>query len=163
RTGTFARVRANANVVPVRHGAGRHVVLGSGDATTAGQRLATPDAPIAYDLGDGGEVVPSMVVRVDGAAWPEVPTLYGAGPVAEAVGGVGAEGGVAAVFGDGAAGLGLPSGSNNVTADYRIGGGRAGEVPTGAIEALVGSVRGVKKVRGAGPTSGGADQDDERR
>jgi hypothetical protein len=36
-------------------------------------------------------------------------------------------------------------------------------VEGGAIASLLGSVRGVKKVEGAGPTSGGADQDDERR
>ncbi len=44
-----------------------------------------------------------------------------------------------------------------------MGGGTAGEVESGAIDSLLGSVRGVRKVSGAGPTSGGADQDDERR
>jgi hypothetical protein len=57
----------------------------------------------------------------------------------------------------------LPTGRNNVTSRYRVGGGTAGEVESGAIDSLLGSVRGVKKVEGAGPTSGGADQDDERR
>ena len=41
-------------------------------------------------------------------------------------------------------------------------GGKAGEVESGAIATLLGSVRGVKKIHGAGPTEGAADQDDER-
>jgi hypothetical protein len=161
--GGFERARASANVVPVHHGVTTKAVLGSGSATAAGQRLSTPDAPVAYDLDAAAEVVPTMVVRVDGVAWPEVPTLYGAGPVPGFVAELGADGGVTAVFGDGGQGLRLPTGRNNVAASYRLGGGSEGEVDSGAINALVGSVPGVKKVRGAGPTSGGADQDDERR
>src|SRR3954469_14188091 len=105
-----------------------------------------------------------MVVRVDGVLWDEVPTLYTAGPADEVFSvRLGANGGVTARFGDGERGRRLPTGRNNVTAAYRGGGGRAGEVPGGAIDSLIGSVRGVKKVTGAGPTAGGADQDDERR
>ena len=73
------------------------------------------------------------------------------------------DGAVTAEFGDGEQGARLVTGRNNVTATYRVGGGTAGEVESGAIDTLLGSVRGVKKVRGADPTVGAADQDDERR
>ncbi len=159
----LAGTRASANLVKVHHGATSQAVLGSGDALQSGQRFTGADAPIAYDLDESADVVPTMVLRVDGVSWAEVPTLYAAGPAADYVADLNVDGGVTTVFGDGDQGLRLPTGRNNVTATYRVGGGSEGEVETGDITALVGSVRGVKKVRGAGPTSGGADQDDERR
>ena len=159
----FGRARASANLVRVHHGASTQAVLGSGDAMQSGQHFTTPNAPVAYDLDEAANVVPTMVLRVDGESWAEVPTLYATGPAPDFVAGLNEDGSVTTAFGDGTQGLRLPSGRNNVTATYRLGGGSEGEVGTGAITALVGSVRGVKKARGAGPTSGGADQDDERR
>jgi predicted phage baseplate assembly protein len=125
--------------------------------------MTTPDAPVAYDLDAAGSPVPSMVLRVDGVRWPEAPSLYGAGPAEVHAVRLGPDGAVTAVFGDGAQGARLPTGRGNVTASYRVGGGTEGEVESEAIDALLGSVRGVKRVSGAGPTSGGADQDDEAR
>jgi hypothetical protein len=154
---------ASANLVRVRHGTTTSAVLGSGDASRAGLRLTTPDAPIAYDLDPSGTPVPSQVVRVDGVHWPEVASLYGAGPVEAFAARLGPDGAVTAQFGDGLHGARPPTGRGNVTATYRVGGGTAGEVESEAIDSLLGSVRGVKRVSGAGPTSGGADQDDEAR
>jgi hypothetical protein len=154
---------ATANIVRVRHGTTENAVLGSGDATQIGQRMPVPDAPVAYDLNDVGEPVPSLVLRVDGVQWEEVDSLYGAGPLEAFVGHLDVDGGVTAEAGDGVRGSRLPTGKNNVIATYRVGGGTEGEVESGAISSLVGSIRGVKKVAGAGPTSGGADQDDEAR
>ncbi len=156
------RGKASANLVAVRHGASTSATLGSGDAFRAGQRFTVPDAPVAYDVDPTGNIVPSLVVRVDGLSWTEVPTLYGTGRADDFDVQLGVDGSVTAVFGDGVQGNRVPTGRNNVAATYRVGGGTEGEVPSGAINALVGSVRGVKNVRGAGPTSGGADQDDER-
>ncbi|MDQ1679839.1 MAG: hypothetical protein QOI42_698, partial [Frankiaceae bacterium] len=155
------RGKASANLVAVRHGATTSATLGSGDAFRNGQRFTIPDSPVAYDVDPAGNIVPSLVLRVDGLTWAEVPTLYGTGAADDFDVQLGADGSVTAVFGDGAQGRRLPTGRNNVTATYRVGGGTEGEVPSGAINALVGSVRGVKRVRGAGPTSGGADQDAE--
>jgi predicted phage baseplate assembly protein len=92
-----------------------------------------------------------------------VDTLYATGPVQEYARRIGPGGAVTVMAGDGTNGQRLPRGRGTVTATYRVGGGRAGEVPGGAIDSLVGSVRGVSKVSGAGPTSGGSDQDDDRR
>jgi predicted phage baseplate assembly protein len=100
---------------------------------------------------------------VDGIAWDEVPSLYGAGTANAFTVRLEADGGLVVQFGDGDQGARLPTGRGNVTSTYRVGGGTEGEVEGGAIASLLGSVRGVKKVEGAGPTSGGADQDDERR
>jgi hypothetical protein len=161
--GTLVKARASANLVLVRHGTTTSAVLGSGDAAKAGQSFTLPDAPIAYDVDDSGSVVPTQDLRVDGVHWDEVTSLYGTGPIEAFTVRLDANGGVAVRFGDGAHGARLPTGRGNVRTTYRVGGGAAGEVEGGAIDSLLGSVRGVKKVLGAGPTSGGADQDDERR
>ncbi len=153
---------ASGNLLRVHHGKTKSVVLGSGDASLAGQELVTPDSPIAYDLDDTGRPVPSMLLRVDGLEWDEVPSLYGAGPAAVFAVERQPTGAEIVSFGDGAQGARLTTGRGNVTATYRAGGGSAGEVDSGAITTLLGSIRGVKKVRGAGQTEGGADQDAER-
>jgi hypothetical protein len=157
-TGLFP---ASGNLVRVHHGKTTSVVLGSGDAAQAGQEFTTPDSPIAYDLDDTGKPVPSMVLRVDGLQWDEVPTLYGTGSADVFAVEREATGAEKLSFGDGRQGSRLPTGRGNVAATYRVGGGREGEVESGAITTLLGSIRGVKKVRGAGPTEGGADQDAE--
>ncbi len=154
---------ASGNLVRIRHGATNQATLGSGNAAAVRQRMTTRDAPIAYDVDDAGTPVPTMVLRADGVQWEEVASLYAAGPAQVFATRLESDGAVSVEFGDGEQGAQLPTGRNNVTASYRVGGGTAGEVEAGAIDALLGSVRGVKKVRGADPTSGGADQDDERR
>jgi hypothetical protein len=161
--GELVRARASANLARVRHGATARTVLGSGDGTRSAQSFELPDAPIAYDLDAAGNVVPTQVLRVEGVAWTEVPSLYGVGPAEVFAARLGEDGGLAVGFGDGEQGARLPTGRGNVTSTYRVGGGTEGEVASGEIDSLLGSVGGVKKVEGAGPTSGGADQDDERR
>ena len=151
---------ASANLLRVRHGATKTATLGSGDATTTHQRIKVPDAPIAYDLDDSGNPVPTLVLRVEGARWDERPSLHGAGSDPAFATRLAADGALTVEFGDGTRGARPPTGHNNVTARYRVGGGSAGEVDAGAIDTLIGSIRGVKKVRGAGPAAGGADQDD---
>jgi hypothetical protein len=50
-----------------------------------------------------------------------------------------------------------------VTAQWRVGGGLSGEVDGALIDTLLGSVRGVRKIAGVGPTTGAADQEDQLR
>jgi hypothetical protein len=160
--GDLVQAPASANLALVRHGTTARAVLGGGDATQAGQRFTLPDAPIASDVDAAGSLVPTLAVSVDGLRWAQVPSLYGVGPAEVFVVRLDAEGGLTVEFGDGEQGSRLPTGRGSVTSAYRVGGGIAGEVESGAISSLLGSVRGVKKVEGAGATSGGADQDDER-
>jgi hypothetical protein len=161
--GQLQEARASANLAAIRHGATTSATLGSGDATKPRQRFLLADAPIAYDVDAAGSLVPTQVLRVDGLAWAEVESLYGQDGAQVFAVQLEPDGGLTVEFGDGEQGARLPTGRNNVTSTYRVGGGTTGEVEAGAIDSLLGSVRGVKKVQGAGPTTGGADQDDERR
>jgi predicted phage baseplate assembly protein len=160
--GSLVQAPASANLALVRHGTTARAVLGGGDATQAGQRFTVPDAPVAYDVDAAGSLVPTLEVLVEGVRWTEAPSLYGAGPAEVFVVSLDVAGGLTAQFGDGEQGARLPTGRGTVASTYRVGGGTAGEVESGAISSLLGSVRGVKKVAGAGPTSGGANQDDDR-
>ncbi|GAA0712522.1 hypothetical protein GCM10010199_10820 [Dactylosporangium roseum] len=157
------RAPASANLVRVRHGATTVSTLGSGDASRPGQRFPVPKAPVAADVGPDGTPASTLELRVAGLAWAERPTLYGAGPSDAFTTVLGPDGAQTVVTGDGTQGNRLATGRNTVAATYRVGGGTAGELPAGAITSLLGSVHGVKGVVGAGPTSGGADQDDPRR
>jgi predicted phage baseplate assembly protein len=149
---------ASGNVVRVRHGLTTRAVLGSGDGVTAHGSLSVPDDPIAAELGADGSATDSLRVRVDGRLWAEHPTLFGAGPALAYETRVGPEGGIEVRFGDGDNGAIPPSGVANISGTYRIGGGTEGEVGSGEIDTLLGSIRGVRSVLGAGPTVGGADQ-----
>jgi hypothetical protein len=160
--GAVERAPATGNLLGVRHGKSASAVLGSADGAAPDQGFAIADAPVAHDLDEAGTPVSSLAVRVDGVRWDEVQSLYGQGSAQVFSTRLGADGGETVVFGDGGEGARPSTGTNNVTATYRVGGGTAGEVGADAITSLLGQVRGVKKVSG-GPTSGGADQDDERR
>ena len=60
-------------------------------------------------------------------------------------------------FGDGAAGMVPPPVANNVTATYRAGGGRAGNVDRNAVNAILGPLSGVQRVFNPLAAGGGAD------
>ncbi|MEV0319773.1 baseplate J/gp47 family protein [Streptomyces sp. NPDC050658] len=163
RAAPLGRAPASANLLPLRHGRTESGTLGSGDAALPGQEMAVARPPVAHDVSADGAVVSSLEVRVDGVRWQEAPSLFDAGPTTSYAALLDADGSVRVRFGDGTSGARLPTGRGNVTETHRTGGGTAGEVPSGAIDTLLGRVPGVTGVRGAGPTSGGADQDDERR
>jgi len=64
------------------------------------------------------------------------------------------------VFGNGEKGARLPTGSENITAVYRTGIGRPGNVKSGQITLLATKPLGVKEVVNPLPATGGADRED---
>lgn len=60
-------------------------------------------------------------------------------------------------FGDGIRGAVLPSGERTVRVDYTAGGGARGNIPTGSIKGLVGSIPKIVDVSNITPMSGGTD------
>ncbi len=161
-------VRVEANVgLATRGETVAAEVLGSGDAAATGQVFTLARSPLTY-LGpsaSGQEAVASstLVVWVDGIRWDEVPHFVGVGPtdrvyVVRHTGdpddpqGQGTE----VVFGDGVRGARLPSGTDNVVADYRTGAG-AVHPPAGSLAQVVRPVDGVAGVVNRAPAYGGAD------
>ncbi|GFJ92661.1 hypothetical protein [Phytohabitans rumicis] len=168
--------RLLSNVVAASHGETRHQVLGSGDASTPLQSFVlsiAPDprtgrAPLAYVRStEPGGAVSTLTVVVNGVRWREVPTLFGAGPRDQVyVVGADPDGRVRVRFGDGRTGARLPSGTDNVTATYRVGVGLPGMVGAGRITLLLTRPLGVRSVTNPLPTDLAADPepvDDTRR
>lgn len=154
-TGQAAVAPATANLVPIQHGTTQ-----SGPLQLTGPTAIVP-GPVTGDVDGAGTVTDSLMVRVDGVRYDEVPSLYGRSPSEPVYSTrIAADGRLVLTFGDGEHGT-RPRGE--VTATWRVGGGLAGELDGALIDTLLGSVRGVRKVAGVGRTEGAADQEDELR
>ncbi|MFD9965275.1 putative baseplate assembly protein [Amycolatopsis sp. NPDC058986] len=158
-------VTLSANVVAATQGESRTERLGSGNSGQAGQtfRLAqvSERAPLTFSPSDnplGAE--DSLTVRVGGVAWHDVDSLIFSGPTAhDHTLRIGTDKTASVSFGDGVHGARLPSGTENVTAEYRTGAGSAGNVAAGKITQPATQPAGVTAVTNPVPATGGADGD----
>ena len=98
--------------------------LGSGNAALAGQSFTLAKGPLTYLPGGAGPSS-TLTVSVNGIAWQEVASFYGQSATATVyVVTRSPDGATTTVtFGDGADGARLPTGTDNVHASYRFGGG----------------------------------------
>ena len=155
-----ATMTLTANVVDATHGETvLEEVIGRGDARVPHPRFRLRKAPLTHEPAPtprGG--VPALTVRVNGVAWKERPSLHGLAPSDEAYAVRIDDDAVATIqFGDGLSGARLPTGEENVTATYRTGLGRAGNVSAGALKLLQDRPLGVKEVTNPVPATGGED------
>ncbi|MFG2941059.1 putative baseplate assembly protein [Streptomyces sp. NPDC048282] len=153
-----ASVRVLGNVVAAT--AGESVtgeVLGSGDGATANQSFTLLRGDLTHTTAAvPGGVRDSLSVRVDDVEWTEAASLYELGPHGRGyVVRIGDDGSVGVLFGDGERGARLPSGQDNVRADYRTGTGPAGNVAAGALSLLLVRPLGVRDVTNPVPATGG--------
>ncbi len=107
-------------------------VLGSGDATTAGQTFQLRSSPLTYYPGSPPKS--TLNVFVNGIPWTEAESFYGAAPDAQVfVVRRDPSQNTTVLFGDGVHGARLPTGIGNVTATYRFGNAAGqGAAPPGA-------------------------------
>lgn len=157
-------VRINGNVVRATQGATRDEPIGSGEAGVPGQAFTLWQAPLTWLAADTPLGARSTLqVRVDGVLWHEVDSLAGRGPKEQVyVTTTTGDGLIRAEFGDGVHGARLPTGRENVRAVYRVGIGRAANVPAGRITQLTTRPLGVSAVTNPLPATGGADPDGPR-
>jgi predicted phage baseplate assembly protein len=100
---------------------------------------------------------------VNDLLWHEVPSLYGHGPSDRVFITRHDDRDITSVvFGDGVEGARLPSGSDNVRAQYRKGIGVAGNLDAGRIGTLVTRPLGVTGVTNPEPAHGGQDPEEQR-
>jgi uncharacterized phage protein gp47/JayE len=172
-----------ANVAYATHGETVPLeVLGSGDASRAGQTFTLKKPPLTYvpspsspGLSQSSLVVSiSSVVEEGGVSiragtltappaaaevstrWNEVATLYDAGPQDRVyMVRSSAQGQSSVVFGDGEHGARLPTGAENVVATYRSGIGAAGNLDANQLTMLKAKPAGVRAVTNPAPASGG--------
>ncbi|MCX5205368.1 putative baseplate assembly protein [Streptomyces sp. NBC_00237] len=149
------------NVAHATHGETRTEVLGSGDAGSAGQRFALRHAPLTHVPAPTATGTESTLrTRVAEILWHEAADLAGAGPTDHGYRtATDDEQRTTLLFGDGRHGARLPTGVENVSAQYRTGIGRAGNTEAGRISLLATRPLGVREVVNPLPATGGADRE----
>jgi len=149
----------NANVGVATAGSPVTELLGNGSAAMPNQSFTLKQSPLTYvSAATPTGLASSLVVKANGASWREVPTVYNQPPASQVYDVTNLQGGTATItFGDGVEGATLPTGQNNIIANYRVGLGAAGNVAAGTITTLVDRPGGVSGVTNPSPAAGGQD------
>ena len=139
----------------------RQEVLGSGDASLAGQTFKLKKKPLTYLFSPSAEndqaVKSVLELRVNGMLWKETANFYNASFSDQIyIVRQDEEGETYITFGDGISGQRLPSGKDNVIATYRFGSGKAAP-PAESITQIATPVKGLKSILNPVAASGGAD------
>jgi hypothetical protein len=156
---TRDKVTIYANVVKATHGETRNEVLGSGDGSATLQRFSLRQPPLTYSSAPTPSGVESTLkLFVNDVQWHEAQSIFGLRPTDRRfVTTRNDEEVTTAIFGNGKQGAPLPTGVENVRAEYRQGIGKSGNVAAGQITLLSSRPLGVKEVTNPLRASGGAD------
>jgi len=139
-------------------------ILGSGDATIiTGQEFVLQKSPLTYlqnsDSTSGDDYSSTLRVWVNGVEWHEVPGFYGQSANSQVfVTSEDSQNQTHVLFGDGVNGSRLPSGVNNVVANYRYGSG-ADAPDAGSLSVILQSWPGLNSILNPVQVGGGADPD----
>ncbi|MCW5983244.1 MAG: baseplate J/gp47 family protein [Bryobacteraceae bacterium] len=147
------------NVAKATHGETvKDEVLGNGDASSRLQKFQLRKTPVTFIPQPGAPhgVANTLQVRVDGVLWKEVVTLLGEAPDARVYATAVADDAKMTVQFGGEPGSRLPSGRNNVVAQYRQGLGPDGNVRAASITTLLDRPVGLKSVVNPAVASGGS-------
>jgi hypothetical protein len=149
----------NANVGFATQGMSVSEILGSGSAATPNQKFSLKQVPLtSIQSPTPTGRVSTLEVTANSVGWTEVPSLYQQKPSAMAFATLNQPGGhTDLIFGDGVEGATLPTGQNNIHANYRIGAGLSGNVGAGSITTLVDRPLGVNAVNNPQAATGGQD------
>lgn len=147
------------NVATATHGETRREVLGSGDGGKTLQRFELRQRPLTYLAAPiAAGALSTLELRVDGLRWHEAPGLAGLNPTDRSyILRADDDQKASVIFGNGVYGARLPTGVENVTAVYRSGIGRAGNVRREQVSLLATRPYGVRSVINPLSASGGAD------
>ena len=147
-----------ANVVLATHGETVKEILGSGDGTRINQSFVLKKKPLTFTSARnsrGGES--TLQVRVDGVLWDEASSLFDLNDSSRGyVLRIDENGTTKIVFGDGKCGARLPTGEENIVANYRSGLGPEGNVPAKSLSLLLNRPPGIRSVINPIAASGAA-------
>lgn len=149
------------NVANATHGETRTEVLGSGNGAQALQSFILKQPPLTYvSAAKPSGIDSTLQVFVNDVKWHEVDALAGlAANDRKFITKTDNEGKTTVAFGNGREGARLPTGIENIKAQYRNGIGKAGNVKAEQISLLVSRPLGVKEVINPLLASGGADKE----
>jgi hypothetical protein len=137
-------------------------VLGSGDLREVHQTFQLAQKPLTYTdaTANDGMGRSTLKISVNGVRWDEVRSFYGMGPEDQVyVVRHDDEQNTFVTFGDGLRGARLPTGVDNIVADYRYGASSVA-VPAGVMNQLARPAEGLVGVRGPVVGTGGRDPED---
>jgi hypothetical protein len=138
----------------------KNEIVGSGDSTQAGQSFKLAKSPVTY-LASGSTYASTIALTVNGLPWTEVPSFYGQPASAQVfVARQDANQNTYIDFGDGVNGALVPTGTNNIVATYRYGGG-ASSPAAGKLTVVAKSFPGLQSVMNPVAVTGGSDPDPE--
>jgi Baseplate J-like protein len=149
----------NANVGLATNGASVSEIMGSGSAAMPNQKFNLRQSPLTFVQSPTPTGrLSTLQVSANSVKWTEVPTLYQQGPSKQVFATLNQPGGGTTVlFGDNVEGATLPTGQNNIQANYRIGSGLGGNVGAGSITTLIDRPLGVSGVTNPMAATGGED------
>lgn len=138
-------------------------VIGSGDASMANQSFTLKKKPLTYLQSSTNSnhhgFLSTLTIYVDGKVWQEVPSLFGMSFDQEVYMVRQDEDEESVItFGDGINGARLPTGIDNVIANYRYGAGVTCP-PADSITQVAKPVKGLKSVRNPFAALGGRDRE----
>ncbi|MBT3218729.1 MAG: hypothetical protein HN348_06525 [Proteobacteria bacterium] len=152
--------RLYGNVVHARHGLATEEVLGSGNASVAGQEFTLRQSPMSWYLRHGKPEC-SLEVLVSNIPWQRVAELQAQGPTDHVYTLTATPDGQNQIrFGDGWHGARLPTGTENVVARFHLGAGPGGDVAPGQIRTLRNPPPNVRRVRSLTAATGGTPAED---
>jgi hypothetical protein len=156
-----ARTQILGNCVTATHGATipRPEPLGGGNGARAFQSFVLKQKPLTYtSAATPFGAASTLTVTVNDIKWTEVASLYGQGAQARVfVTRLADDLTTTVTFGNGITGSRLPTGSENVIANYRVGIGLTGLVRPGQINIPLTRPVGVKGVGNSAAPTGAAD------
>lgn len=149
------------NVVKATHGETRLEVLGSGDGAKPLQTFDLKQKPLTFvSATNPAGVESTLKVFVNNVEWHETDSLVGLEAYDRRfISRTDNEDKTSVVFGNGRQGSRLPTGIENIRAEYRNGIGRTGNVRAEQISLLLTKPLGVKEVINPLRASGGADKE----
>lgn len=136
-------------------------ILGSGNASLAGQTFKLRKKPLTYlpapTAGNDQGVKSTLSVYVDGIRWTEAATFFEKKETDQVyIVRQNDDGESLVTFGDGVRGSRLPTGQNNIVAHYRFGAGRASP-PSGSITQITRPAKGLQSIKNPMAATGGDD------
>ena len=149
-------VTISANVALATHGETVQEVVGSGNGAIANQSFSLQKPPLTYISANTATGAKSTLeVRVNNVLWQEVPSLFGlTAKDQNYMLRIEDDGTTNVIFGDGQEGARLPTGEENVTAQYRTGIGLEGEVNASSLTLLNTRPLGIVEVTNPLPATG---------
>ena len=158
-----ATVTIYGNIVEATHGETiSEEVLGSGDATVANQRFGLQKPPLTFISAatpSGSET--TLKVYVNDVEWNQADALYSLDRTNQSyIIRLEDDGTTQVIFGDGERGARLPSGQENIVAQYRSGIGIAGNISAESLTILKTRPLGIEKVTNPVSATGGAEREE---